>query len=40
MAGSAKTKENLDKMLKIFCGEYQRFEGTAESIPNLAVGYT
>ncbi|XP_060567236.1 ankyrin repeat domain-containing protein 27-like isoform X2 [Ruditapes philippinarum] len=34
--GSSKTKENFDKMLKIFCGEYQRFEGTADSIPNLA----
>ncbi|XP_060584216.1 LOW QUALITY PROTEIN: ankyrin repeat domain-containing protein 27-like [Ruditapes philippinarum] len=33
--GSSKTKENFDKMLKIFCGEYQRFEGTADSIPNL-----
>ncbi|XP_053402655.1 ankyrin repeat domain-containing protein 27-like [Mercenaria mercenaria] len=33
--GSTKTRENLDKMLKVFCGEYQRFEGTADSIPNL-----
>ncbi|KAL4234793.1 Ankyrin repeat domain-containing protein 27 [Mactra antiquata] len=34
--GNTKTRDSLDKALKIFCGEYKRFDGNKENVSDLA----